>query len=90
MSADTLALHTTTDLLARIEDALDGIRPWLIADGGNVKVIELTETGTLRLELLGACSNCRMSAMTMKAGVEEAIQRAVPEVHHVEAINMTT
>jgi Fe-S cluster biogenesis protein NfuA len=77
------------DVLDRIEKALDSIRPYLEADGGNVKVLDLND-GLLRLELLGACGNCPMSTMTLKAGVEEAVKKAVPEVTAVEAINITS
>ena len=59
------------------------------ADGGNVKVLRL-EDETLYLELLGNCGSCPMSSMTLKAGVEEAIVRAVPEVKKVEAVNVTS
>jgi Fe-S cluster biogenesis protein NfuA len=72
----------------KIEQALDSIRPYLEADGGNVRVVELTEDMVLRLELTGACSSCPMSTMTLKAGVEEAIKRAIPEIIRVEAINV--
>lgn len=72
----------------KIEQALDSIRPYLEADGGNVRVVELTEDMVLRLELTGACSSCPMSTMTLKAGVEEAIKRAIPEIVKVEAINV--
>lgn len=72
----------------KIEQALDSIRPYLEADGGNVRVVELTEDMVLRLELMGACSSCPMSTMTLKAGVEEAIKRAIPEIIRVEAINV--
>ncbi|HSI78456.1 MAG TPA: NifU family protein [Lunatimonas sp.] len=72
----------------QIETALDTIRPYLEADGGNVKVIDLTEDMVLKLELLGACSSCPMSTMTLKAGVEEAIKKAIPEILKVEAVNV--
>jgi len=81
--------HDTAQLLERIEEALNGIRPYLKADGGNVKVLEVTDDRTVRLELLGACGSCPMSAMTFKAGLEEAILKAVPEIRRVEAINIT-
>lgn len=74
--------------LARIEKALDQIRPYLEADGGNVKVLELTGDMVLKLELLGACGACSMSTMTMKAGIEQAIKREVPEIQSVVAVNM--
>ncbi|SHN34925.1 Fe-S cluster biogenesis protein NfuA, 4Fe-4S-binding domain [Cyclobacterium lianum] len=72
----------------QIEMALDTIRPYLEADGGNVKVIGLTEEMVLQLELTGTCSSCPMSTMTLKAGVEEAIKKAIPEISKVEAVNV--
>ena len=75
------------ELLPQVEAALDTIRPWMQADGGNVKVLDITAEGTLMLELQGACGSCPMSAMTMKAGVEEAIKKAVPSILKVEAVN---
>lgn len=77
-------------LLAKVEKALDTIRPYLNADGGNVKILEITDEMVVKLELLGACGSCPMSTMTLKAGVEEAIIRAVPEITGVEAINITS
>ncbi len=77
------------DLLQRVEGALDTIRPYLEADGGNVSVEEITAENVVKLRLLGACGSCPMSIMTMKAGIEQAIKKAVPEVESVEAINLT-
>ncbi|MFC3881718.1 NifU family protein [Algoriphagus namhaensis] len=73
----------------KIETALDSIRPYLEADGGNVRVVELDENMVLKIEMLGNCGSCPMSTMTLKAGVEEAIKRAIPEITKVEAINLT-
>jgi len=81
--------HTDHLLLERIEKALNQIRPYLQADGGNVKVLEVTEDMVVKLELLGACGACSMSTMTMKAGVEQAIKREVPEINSVFAVNLT-
>jgi len=78
------------NLISRIESALDTVRPYLKADGGNVRIVEVTEDLTIRLELEGSCSSCPMSAMTFKAGLEEAILKAVPEIKKVEAINLTS
>ncbi|MBD3628643.1 NifU family protein [Cyclobacterium sp.] len=72
----------------QIEKALDTIRPYLEADGGNVKVIGLSGDMVLQLELTGTCSSCPMSTMTLKAGVEEAIKKAIPEINRVEAVNV--
>lgn len=74
-------------LYAKIQSALDSIRPYLIADGGNVEIVEITDENILRLNLLGACKSCNMSAMTFKAGVEEAIRREVPEIVAVEDLS---
>ncbi len=73
----------------KVEQALNDIRPYLEADGGDVKVLDVSEDKVVKLELLGACSHCPMSVMTMKAGIEESIKRLVPEVSRVEAINIT-
>ena len=80
---------TTEELTLKIEALLDSIRPYLEADGGNVKVLEITDDLIVKLEFLGACGSCKMSTMTFKAGVEEAIKRAVPEIKSIEVINLT-
>lgn len=77
------------ELLQRVEKALDTIRPYLEADGGNVSVEEITADGIAKLRLLGACGSCPMSIMTLKAGIEEAIKKSVPEIVAVEAVNLT-
>ena len=74
-------------LIERVEQAIDTVRPYLKADGGDVKIVEITEGNVVMLELTGTCSNCAMSSMTMKAGIEEAVKRAVPEIVAVEAVN---
>jgi Fe-S cluster biogenesis protein NfuA len=76
-------------LLDKVEAALDTIRPYLLTDGGNVSVEEITQDNIVRLKLLGACGSCPMSIMTLKAGIEEAIKKAVPEIAGIEAINLT-
>ena len=76
-------------LIDRVDKALDSMRPYLATDGGNVKVLDVSDDGVVRLELLGSCGSCPMSAMTFKGGLEEAILRAVPEITRVEAVNLT-
>ncbi|HLP19767.1 MAG TPA: NifU family protein [Chitinophagales bacterium] len=80
----------TTDILERVERSLDTMRPYLNDDGGNVEVVDITDEMIVRVKLIGACSTCPQSFMTMKAGIEEAVKRAVPEVKGVMAINLTT
>jgi Fe-S cluster biogenesis protein NfuA len=82
--------NSVKTVFQKVEDALQNIRPYLEADGGDVKVLEVSDGGVVTLELLGACGSCPMSTMTLKAGVEEAIKRAVPEITAVEAINITS
>ncbi|MEQ8361594.1 MAG: NifU family protein [Cyclobacteriaceae bacterium] len=76
------------DLNVRVEAALDKIRPYLVMDGGNVRVLEITKEKKLVLEFIGNCGTCPMSTMTFKAGVEEAVKKSVPEIGHIEVVNM--
>lgn len=79
---------TVEYLTQRVEASLDSIRPYLLADGGNVKINQITSDNVVQLEFIGACGTCPMSTMTFKAGVEEAIRKAVPEVTKIEVINL--
>ena len=75
-------------LLEKIETSLDTLRPYLKDDGGNVEIVEVTDEMILKLKLVGSCSTCPQSFMTMKAGIEEAVKRAVPEIKSVVAVNL--
>ncbi|MDB5274699.1 MAG: hypothetical protein JWO58_3066 [Chitinophagaceae bacterium] len=75
------------ELFDRVEKALESIRPYLLSDGGDVKLLEVTPDNDVKLELLGNCGTCPMSAMTLRAGVEEAIRKMAPEIKAVTAIN---
>lgn len=81
------AQTTTKEATARVEQALDSIRDYLKADGGDVRLHRVTEDLEVELELLGSCVTCSMSDMTMKAGIEQAIRRVLPEVKNVRTIN---
>jgi Fe-S cluster biogenesis protein NfuA len=85
MSANTINVD---ELAKKIEASLNSIRPYLQADGGNVKISEITPELVVKLEFVGNCGNCSMSTMTFKAGVEAAIKRDVPEVKGIEVINL--
>ncbi|MDX2248190.1 MAG: NifU family protein [Bacteroidia bacterium] len=76
-------------LKARIELAIDSVRSYLRSDGGDVRIHHISEEGVVELELLGSCESCSMSAMTMKAGLEQVILRAAPEITRVIAINQS-
>jgi Fe-S cluster biogenesis protein NfuA len=71
-------------LRERVEGALEEVRPYLVAHGGGVQLLGL-EDGVVRLRLEGACHGCPSSAVTLKLAVEEAIQKAAPDVERIEA-----
>jgi Fe-S cluster biogenesis protein NfuA len=76
-----------TVLHEKVEKALESIRPYLVADGGNVELVQVTPEGIVEVKLTGACSDCPMSQMTLRAGVERALIREVPGIRRVEAVN---
>jgi len=78
--------NSTDNLKSQVEEALDTIRPYLKADGGNIEIVDITEDMVLKVRLLGNCESCPMSFMTMKAGVEEAIKKHVPEILSLETV----
>ena len=79
-----------SDLITEVEKALVSIRPYLEADGGDVRILDIDSDNKVTLELLGNCGLCPMSEMTFRAGVEESIKRAVPSITSVEAVNITS
>ena len=78
----------TPNLQHRIQTTLDELRPYLKADGGDIRLVEITDDLVVRIELLGACADCSMINMTLKGGVESALKKAAPELKAIEAINL--
>jgi Fe-S cluster biogenesis protein NfuA len=76
------------ELTDKINLSLDQLRPFLHADGGDMELVEITDDGIVMVRLLGACSDCSMSMMTLKAGVEEAVMKIAPEIKGVQAVNL--
>lgn len=74
-------------MMARIDRALDDIRPHLAVDGGNVELVDVTDDLVVQIKWLGNCEGCAMSAMTMRAGIEQTIINKIPEITGVEAVN---
>ena len=74
-------------MIAKIDAALNDVRPHLAVDGGNVEVVDFTDEKVVKIKWLGTCEGCSMSAMTMRAGIEQAIRGKIPEVTGVEAVN---
>ncbi len=75
------------DLIQRIDKALDEVRPHLAIDGGNIKVVDVSEDMIVHVEWMGNCENCSMSELTMRAGVEETLKNKIPEISSVKAVN---
>lgn len=76
--------------MTRIDKALNEVRPHLAVDGGNVELVDITEDHIVKIKWLGTCEGCSMSAMTMRAGIEQAIRGQLPQILGVEAINGLT
>jgi Fe-S cluster biogenesis protein NfuA len=73
----------------RVQRALDDVRPYLGSHGGDVRLLEVTDEGVVRLELLGSCDGCASSAVTLELAVDEAVRAAAPEVVAIEAEEKT-
>jgi Fe-S cluster biogenesis protein NfuA len=69
----------------KVEKVLDKVRPSLMADGGNVELVEV-EDGVVKVRLTGACGGCPMSQMTLKMGIERVIKQEIPEIQEVVAV----
>lgn len=74
-------------LIKDLDIVLDEIRPHLAVDGGNIEIVDVTEDMKLQIKWMGNCVNCSMSAMTMRAGVEQTIKSKFPDIIAVEALN---
>ncbi|NVK65814.1 MAG: NifU family protein [Flavobacteriales bacterium] len=74
----------------KVMSAMEQLRPFLHADGGDMELVEVTDDAVVVVRLLGACSDCSMSMMTLKAGLEEAVKKVAPEVKEVRALDPET
>jgi len=75
-----------TEMVDKIEKSIEQLRPFFEADGGDIRLVEVTDDFKVRVKLMGACKECEMSNMTLKAGIEDAVKKAVPQITGVEAI----
>ncbi len=74
------------ELMQKINVAIETVRPYLQADGGDVELIDLTEDLVVKVRLTGACGGCPFSMMTLKAGIEQAVRKNVPEIKELVAV----
>jgi Fe-S cluster biogenesis protein NfuA len=75
------------EIEAKVRDILNQIRPYLIEDGGDLELIEVSDDFEAKIELKGNCTSCSLNSMTFKNSIEDSIFRAVPEIKSVKAIN---
>jgi Fe-S cluster biogenesis protein NfuA len=75
-------------LVERVESALDEIRPALELDGGSVEILDITAENIVRLNMVGSCCGCPVSAITVRLGIERLLRERVPEITGVEAEGM--
>ncbi|WP_017295772.1 NifU family protein [Geminocystis herdmanii] len=68
-----------------VEQVLDELRPYLMADGGNVELVEI-DGPTVKLRLQGACGSCPSSAMTLRMGIERRLKEYIPEIAEIEQV----
>ncbi|TFG51951.1 MAG: NifU family protein [Gemmatimonadales bacterium] len=76
-----------TDIVTRIEAALDTLRPYIASHNGSVEVVDFDDQeGVLLLRMGGTCHGCAASTITLKQGIEQRLRQAVPEVRRVDAL----
>lgn len=76
------------ELTDKVNAAIEQLRPFLHADGGDMELVEITSEMVVKVRLMGACSDCSMSVMTLKAGLEDAVRKMAPEIQRVEAVDV--
>ena len=78
---------TNEELVTKVKNVLEQIRPYLQADGGDVEFVNMTEDNVVNVRLMGMCGGCPHSQMTLKNGIETAVKRVLPEIRSVESIH---
>lgn len=77
----------SANLAERVKSALERVRPYLQSDGGDISLVEITPDNVVKVRLSGACHGCPYSMMTLKAGVEQALIKEVPEIKEVVSVD---
>jgi Fe-S cluster biogenesis protein NfuA len=70
----------------KVQKVLDKVRPALQADGGDCELVNIREDGVVEVRLQGACGNCPMATLTLKAGIERVLKEELPEVKEVISV----
>jgi Fe-S cluster biogenesis protein NfuA len=77
---------TDEKVLNKIKSAINSVRPYLIADGGDVELVEVTDELVVKVKLVGACHGCPFSVQTLRAGIEQAIRNEVPDIKELISV----
>ena len=85
MSEDSKPLSEQEDLVCRVREVLELMRPMIQEDDGDIELVEVTDQGMVRIRFKGACIDCPSSANTLHNGIERMLKERVPEVSGVEA-----
>jgi len=80
-------MHTVSqEITAKVISALEEVRPYLHADGGDVELVGISHDNVVRVRLSGACDGCPFSLMTLRAGIEQAVRKKFPELKELVAV----
>ena len=80
--------NTDEELIQKVQNVLEQVRPYLQADGGDIKLVNITDDNTVNVELTGACGSCAFSTVTLKNGVETTLKKVLPQIKEVVAVNL--
>jgi Fe-S cluster biogenesis protein NfuA len=83
----SILMANKSQMMVEVEAALDHVRPHLAVDGGDVELVDITVENVVLIRWLGACKNCNMTQMTLKAGIEEVVRNKVPEIKSIQSID---
>ncbi|KGA95849.1 nitrogen-fixing protein NifU [Alkalihalobacillus alcalophilus ATCC 27647 = CGMCC 1.3604] len=79
-------MSATVETFDQVREVLDKLRPFLLRDGGDVELVDVSEDGIVQVRLLGACGSCPSSTITLKAGIERALLEEVPGITEIEQV----
>lgn len=82
-----LVTAKTAEIEDKINTVLDKVRPHLQVDGGDVRLVKVSDSGIVELKLLGACNTCPLKPMTLRAGIERALMHDIPEIVRIECFS---
>ncbi|KMK77662.1 nitrogen fixation protein NifU [Alkalihalobacillus pseudalcaliphilus] len=79
-------MSASVETIDQVKEVLDKLRPFLLRDGGDVELVDVTDEGIVQVRLLGACGSCPSSTITLKAGIERALLEEVPGITEIEQV----